>query len=66
MSEKEANRKKCLIHIIKGCASKTRHFSDNAWNRVREAAEIRQDHIYKTYGNLLQGNKPVGSYHPNC
>ena len=67
MAEKDAKKKKCLIHIVKGCASKTRLFSKNSWTRVRDAAETRQDHIHKTFGKLLQGNVLDGvHYHPEC
>ena len=56
----------CICHIVRSCKSKPRAFSPNAWIRVREAAEIRQDFVQQKYGPLLQEDEPKGSYHPEC
>ena len=66
VSKKEAKRIRCLCHTIKACKSKSRAFSKNSWRVFRNAARIRDDKIYDKYSTLLEGDEPIGQYHPEC
>ncbi len=56
---------KCLCHIKTGNKEKTRPFTETSWKSFKNAVTVREDPISIKYPIIL-GDKPVGSYHPNC
>ncbi len=59
-------RVKCLCHCVTGCKDSLTAFSLTSWEKVRNAARIRDDHIHAKYKELLATDNFQGTYHRSC